>query len=338
MKRLLLLSSVVWASAASADAIDVQVKNRAAMGQGYPEVHLAILEPIAGFRLQLKRSNGEKIDVKGGGKPGVVRVIDLTQPEGTFSYEGTLTINLPNGTQASMPLKFDASLFGPLRMTVDEKKLDLEHQSLELSLNHYAGKAQLRVIMDTGDVAFDGEIPFNGEAPGTPLKVTWPKAPGKVLTIALKAFDTETFFTGTELSPWSYDVPHDELNFDTGKWDIRPSEQGKLDKAASTIRDVVMKVGRHVDLKLYVAGCTDTVGDKAMNKTLSLNRAKSIANYFRKEGIRLPIFFDGFGEDALLVGTPDETDEQQNRRAMYIVSVNLPNLKGLSVTPRWQKL
>jgi outer membrane protein OmpA-like peptidoglycan-associated protein len=104
------------------------------------------------------------------------------------------------------------------------------------------------------------------------------------------------------------------------------------------ISDAVQKFGRLADIKLYVAGHTDTVGAKDYNRGLSLNRARSICAYFRREGLRIPIFYEGFGEEALLVGTPDETDEPRNRRAEYIIAIDKPSVAHAPYEANWKKL
>src|SRR3954463_6346099 len=103
------------------DAVDVSVTTRPELKKGGPQVHVNILEPIAGFRLKLKRSDGKELDVKGGGKPGVTRDIELAQPEGKFTWVGELGVNFPNGTTQVMPLTFDTEIYGQLRMTLKKE-------------------------------------------------------------------------------------------------------------------------------------------------------------------------------------------------------------------------
>ena len=80
-------------------------------------------------------------------------------------------------------------------------------------------------------------------------------------------------------------------------------------------------VGEVLSVKLFVLGYTDTVGNSAANQALSVRRACAIAAYFRAAGVKIPIRYAGKGEDALLVLTPDETDEVRNRRARYLLAV-----------------
>lgn len=331
--------ALVAACPASADSVYVSVSNqRMLIGKGVPSVDVQILEPIAGFWLKLTRSDGKKVSIKGGGRPGQTRVLELAQPEGRFEYEGELTVNLANGTSSSMPLKFDAALFAPLRMTLEKKDIDLVKRRAVFRLSRPAAKAHLKVVMDTGQVAMDEDVPFNGEPAGTPLEVTWREAEGKLMTVHIQAYDNETFFAGVESSPWQVDIPHEEVNFDSGKWDIRADQREKLDKSYELISDAVTKFGRLAEIKLYVAGHTDTVGATPYNRTLSLNRARSLASYFRRRGLRIPVYVEGFGEEAPAVPTPDETDEPRNRRAQYIISIDTPTTTNAPFEPRWQRL
>jgi outer membrane protein OmpA-like peptidoglycan-associated protein len=338
MKTSLLLA-VLLAAPVFADAIDVSYSPTAVKGTALPTVNVHILEPIAGFRLKLFRHDGKKVDVKGGGAPGTVRHLELEQDVGVAAWKGELVVNHTNGTESSMALEFETTLYVPLFLKMDKATdVDIHERRLAFTLTNPAGKAHLKVIMDTGTPAFDGEIPFSGQPAGTKLEVTWPKVEGEVMKIELKAFDTGGFFTGVELTPWHIDIPHEEVNFDTGKWDVKASEQPKLDKSFQQISEAVAKYGHLADIRLYIAGHTDTVAAKEANRKLSYNRAQAIALYFRKKGLKLPLYVEGFGEEALLVDTPDETDEPRNRRAEYILSIDDPGMKNSRVVPRWKRL
>lgn len=332
--------SCLVAGSAFADAISVKLANTKVMrGRGTPQLKIAILEPIAGFRLELNRSDGRPFQWKGGGRPGVIRAIELDSPVGRFTWTGKLTINLPNASTAEMPLEFETMVAEPLKLTVDkDKDVDLEKRTITFRLSNPAGKAELKVLMDTGEFAFDGEVPFSEEPPGTPLVVTWPERAGRPLKISLKTFDSLGLFIGVEFFPWSFEIPHDDITFDTGRWDIKPDEQAKLDESAGKAIDAIRKFGRFADVTLYVAGHTDTVGATANNRGLSLNRAKAIAQYFRRKGVTIPIRYEGFGEEALAVGTDDEVDEVRNRRAQYIISIDAPRISNSHVTPSWKRL
>ena len=91
-------------------------------------------------------------------------------------------------------------------------------------------------------------------------------------------------------------------------------------------------------LKLFVAGYTDTVGSHSANQSLSNNRARSIAQWYRQNGLRIPIYYQGFGEEVLAKPTPDETDEPANRRALYILSSQQPATSESLPRSKWRRL
>jgi outer membrane protein OmpA-like peptidoglycan-associated protein len=80
------------------------------------------------------------------------------------------------------------------------------------------------------------------------------------------------------------------------------------------------------------------VGDKGANRTLSQQRARAIGAYFRKKGLSVPIYFQGFGEDALAVKTEDNVDEARNRRALYILSNFPPPVSYHLPRKAWKRL
>ncbi|KFA88140.1 OmpA family protein [Archangium violaceum] len=336
--RLLLLCLTLTPLCALADAVRVSLQPRAAVGKGLPELRVHIEEPIAGFELKLERGDGQQVRVKGGGKPGTTRALPLEQPEGRFHYEGELVVRFPDAEEASIPLSFDTELLGPLKLTVVPEDVDVPGRKLRFTLSRPAARAQVTVLMDTGKTAFDGEVPFDGAPAGQPLEVTWPEAEGKVLRISLKAFDTADFYTGMDFFPWRVDIPHEEINFASGKADVPAAERRKLDASHALIADAVTRYGRFAQLRLYILGHTDTVGDTDSNRKLSLERARSIAAYLRKRGLKLPIFYEGFGEQSPRVPTQDETDEAANRRAEYILAIEPPALASTPFPPQWRKL
>ncbi len=322
---------------AFADAVDVTINSPVQLGKGQPSISVRINEKIVGFELVLTRSDGKSVDVKSGGKPGTTRIIDLPQPEGKFGYEGELRVLLRSGENGVMPLKFDAALYGPLKLTFDPKDLDLASRKVAVRLSRAADKVHLEITSDTG--ATDNEdIPFNAAVAGTPLEIGWPQMQGQVLRLSLRATDTDGFFTGLDLFPWQVNIPHEEVNFDTGKAEIRADQRAKLDQSAKLIAEAVEKFGRLAAIKLFVAGHTDTQGGSVQNRQLSEARARSIGAYFRGRGLRLPILSAGFGEEALAVQTPDETDEPRNRRAEYIIAIEHPAIRGASFEPTWRPL
>jgi outer membrane protein OmpA-like peptidoglycan-associated protein len=77
------------------------------------------------------------------------------------------------------------------------------------------------------------------------------------------------------------------------------------------------------DLSAYrfrIEGHTDTVGTPDANRALSQKRAEAVADYLEKKFGIQPAKLDavGVGQDDLLVPTPDQTPEPQNRRVKIV--------------------
>jgi outer membrane protein OmpA-like peptidoglycan-associated protein len=159
-----------------------------------------------------------------------------------------------------------------------------------------------------------------------------------VLKINIKVWSTFGFWVGTEVSPFEVQIPHEEVVFEFGKSNIQPSEVHKLSATMTLVAQKLKRFGGLVKLQLYICGYTDTVGSRMSNQELSEKRARSIAAWFRQNGIRVPIYHQGFGEDALAVRTPDETKESRNRRALYVLSVNAPSVQSSIPRRNWKRL
>jgi len=321
-------------------AVDVTVTTVPKRRGDMPSVNITFFETIPGFRLMLTRSDGKKLEQKGNGKRGQTRSIELVQPEGKFGWKGELTLNYSNGETGSMPLEFDTAIWGQLTLKTKKEDVDLTARKWPFTTNRPVTKAKLEVLMDTGKYAFNDEIELKDVKPGEPTSVTWPAAPGKVMMMWLKVFDEAGNFAGAEFWDWWIDIPHDDIEFETGKSDIRESEAQKLEKSYKDINAELVKYAQIPDLSLsiYIIGHTDSVGGKDYNRGLSLSRARSIAAYLRKRGLKAKFFYEGFGEESPKVPQPDETPEAQNRRAQYILSIGPPKITDAPFEPRWQKL
>jgi outer membrane protein OmpA-like peptidoglycan-associated protein len=217
----------------------------------------------------------------------------------------------------------------PLQISIDRAKVDLVKHSVEVKLSRVAERVTLKVVGQSGAVLDDVDKSFTGAAAGTPLVVTWsPVSDEKVAKIEVWGYDTEGYYAGIAIIPWSVSIPHEEVNFETDSDVIRPSEVPKLESSLQAITDVVSK---HADLgkiTLFVVGHTDTVGTADHNLTLSRKRARAIAAWFKGRGLVSPIAYEGTGKAGLLVKTADQIDEPRNRRVDYILALEPPRLGG----------
>lgn len=76
--------------------------------------------------------------------------------------------------------------------------------------------------------------------------------------------------------------------------------------------------------RFRIEGHTDSVGDSAQNMALSLRRAEAVREYLVRGFAIAParLVAEGFGEEQLLIATPDNKPEARNRRVQI---VNLGN-------------
>jgi outer membrane protein OmpA-like peptidoglycan-associated protein len=224
----------------------------------------------------------------------------------------------------------------PLRVEIDKSRA-LSQRTVEIRMNHSPSHVEVKVFGVTGEAPLvEHEQKFAGHAPGETLTVTWPDPGADIGRIEVRSVDTEGASYTYTLTPWSVSIPHEEVNFATDSAVVTPGEAPKLEASLKLINEALAKHREVGAIKLFVVGHTDTVGNAAYNIKLSQSRAQSISAWFRKRGLRIPIYFEGLGEQSLLVATPDETDERRNRRCEYILGVESPALKAVGFRPSWK--
>jgi outer membrane protein OmpA-like peptidoglycan-associated protein len=226
----------------------------------------------------------------------------------------------------------------PLRVDIDKSKVDLKEHHLELVASHDLAKVILKVTGESGAVLADQAIDLAPLPANQALILRWtPSSEETAAKIEVTAYDTDGSWRAITLTPWSFVIPHEEVNFRTASFQIDDKEKPKLEASFAKINDALSK---HPEIRvtLLIAGHTDTVGDAGYNLRLSRSRAQAIAAWFRRRGIKIPIAFEGFGETALLVKTADEVDEPRNRRVDYILSIDEPVFKTSGRAPSWSRL
>jgi outer membrane protein OmpA-like peptidoglycan-associated protein len=228
-----------------------------------------------------------------------------------------------------------------LRVEVEKSKIDLKQHRLEVRLSR-PGKVRVTVIGESGATLADDEHDFSSRPAGAPFVVTWsPSSDEAVATIDVHATDATGAWGNVRISPWFVAIPHDDVNFATDKSEIAESETPKLEAAFAKLNEVLGKDAahgrQHPGITLFIAGHTDTVGNAAYNVKLSQARARAIAGWFRKRGVKMPIAFEGFGESAPAVKTADNVDEARNRRVDYILSDDPPAYGG-GLRPGWKRI
>lgn len=226
----------------------------------------------------------------------------------------------------------------PLEVTIDKSTVDLEKRRLEVRMSRPAGHVRVKVLTASGGLLADDDIDFRGRPANARLVVTWkPLSDEPVARIEVYAYDADDNYKGIAIVPWSLEIPHEEVTFETNSAVIRPAEEPKLEQSLEAIREAFEKHKDLGNVTLFIAGHTDTQGSAEHNRDLSRRRARAIAAWFRSHGLTLPIAYEGLGEHALKVPTADEVDEPRNRRVDYVLSLEPPRLKS-DKPVAWKKL
>ena len=212
-----------------------------------------------------------------------------------------------------------------LTLSVDRDTVSIEEGHLQAKMDGPICSLVMHITRKGGAVT---ETPFSYTGPEQELR--WDPIPrDQIEKIEIRITARDNAYRAVWLVPWSVRIEHKEVNFDTNKAVIRPSEVVSLKESLNKIKEVLQKVeGRCLGtITLFVAGHTDTRGSDEHNLELSRARAKAIANWFKEEGLCISIAYEGFGETALKKLTKDEVDEPANRRVDYILAVEPPVIK-----------
>jgi hypothetical protein len=255
-------------------------------------------------------------------------------PRGTHACVGTLDLRASDGSQGQMPLSITVDVLPPLKLIADRASIDLSGQRVTVTGDRPLSKVVVQVFGPGGAEVGFGETAGAGS---TVVDLQWTGA-GEAVKLVVDGYDMDGLPGRLELLPWSYAIPHEDVVFPSNGDAIPPAEVPKLERAWAEVSAVLAKYGPVVEVRLFVAGYTDTVGGADSNQSLSERRAKAIAAWFRQRGFKGPIAWQGFGEGVLAVGTPDETDEAANRRALYLLAAEAPPISPELPRSSWVNL
>lgn len=235
--------------------------------------------------------------------------------------ECTVKVRFADGATDWITLPLDYSYGGGLHIDLARASVDLEARTLSVGVSTAIQRAEV-VAYGPGKAELDRSTVNIQGGPGQ-VQVPWIGDPADVVLLDV-TLHADNAWAGFTYSPWFLDIPHDDVLFETGSHTIDSAEAWKLERTLKQLDEVMALYGDMVPVKLYIAGCTDTVGDGASNRELSKRRAKAIASWLRAHGYAEPIFYYGFGESLPAVRTGDGVDEVRNRRALYLVGANPP--------------
>jgi outer membrane protein OmpA-like peptidoglycan-associated protein len=96
--------------------------------------------------------------------------------------------------------------------------------------------------------------------------------------------------------------------FDVDRYNLKQQSMVELNRLYE-----FMKANPKV--KVEISGHTDNTGSEAANKTLSQNRAKSVADYLQSKGIPVSrLQYKGYGATKPVAGNDTEAGRALNRR------------------------
>ena len=307
-------------------------------GKDRPAIILRPRADISRVKVVLERADGKKIQLKSGRlRAGKTRELSFKQPVGVHSYVASFDITWSDGDASNFKTTFKITRVGPIKLQIGPGDVDMEARRMVFRLSNPTARAELVILGDRGRRLDVVEVDYQAAPPGDAVELRWDAVEGDILRMDLKVTDIAGFWAGMQITPFSIQIPHDEVVFESGQHGIRATEAPKLVKTMGHIHEAIEQHGTMLALSLYVGGYTDTVGSRGSNQGLSTRRARSISSWFRSHGVRVPIYYQGFGEDVLAVKTPDETDEPRNRRALYILSSQSPSGPGFGAKG-WKRL
>jgi outer membrane protein OmpA-like peptidoglycan-associated protein len=222
-----------------------------------------------------------------------------------------------------------------LKVDITKSDVDLVARTIHFKLNSPCDSVELQVFDENGNLVTEKVEVYEDAVANAKLAISWPPLPDGVdnFRIDLKFTDTNEYWVGTSICRFEGYIEHEEVVFESGKWEIRDKERPKLD---DVLPEMVAMIDRatscdDLNMALYVAGYTDTVGSIADNRELSRKRARAIAEYLIEHGLKgkkIAVYVRGFGEEVLAVKTDDSVDEERNRRADYIIANSPPEIPG----------
>ncbi|MFZ9888044.1 MAG: OmpA family protein [Myxococcota bacterium] len=325
------LSVLCATTSAVADDVSVSVESRVLRGNR-PALTLRIEKDLKQAKLSLQAESRKHREVLGPAKAGTTLRFELPHTEaGRRTWGGELAVLFSDGSSGSMPLRFETEVIGPLEFRVLNDQADIREQHrLVVEADRALSRAEVEVYGEDEVLLASQAVSLEQVPAKTPVTVNWiPGRVGPVLRVQLTVYDDKGTHRTGQFFPFVVSVPHDEVVFESGRHEIRVEEEAKLVAALEQIGVTTKRYQRGVAvgggvLRLFVSGFTDTVGSSSANLALSERRARAIGQWFQRHDVSVPIFVRGFGEEGLRVSTPDETDEERNRRTDYDLSVDGP--------------
>ncbi|TDP75195.1 OmpA family protein [Bradymonas sediminis] len=340
MRRLCLASLVLGislcASTAFAEAgFEYRLEKKVQVSEGMPALVLRATGQIKSGTVTFKSSTAKSFTKKiGAMKSGETKTITMKQSPGTHKFEIKIKATGADGEVLDDAFEVETTSVAPLKLSVDPKKANLGEGKIQVGTNRPLDHIKIEIFDSKNQLLHEGTRQLGGQK--GEFEVNWPTH-ADVTGVRLTAHDVDGFWQSVLLEPFWVEIPHKEIIFEFGKASWTAEEEPKLEATLATIRDAMEKYkDKGLQMQLYIAGYTDTVGSKSDNLRLSTARAKAIATWFRKKGLKIPLYYQGFGESVLAVKTEDETKEERNRRVIYVLGNSRPPTSETLPKSNWK--
>jgi len=314
---------------------DIQVRSRVLQGRRLPAIVVTARADMRGFEVILKQ--GETVVGRYGPlnlRAGRTREFEIRQAPGVMEYRAEIS---HAGIQRPELLTFEVVVARPMEIRISRETVDLSDGSISFSASEPVSRVALVVLGEQGRTLVDEDVDVESRA-GAMTSVQFEPPIGTVTLVRLTAYDRWGFYNGIEITPFFIEIPHEEVNFEFGKASISASEGPKLSRTLQEVHKALRKLRSEFKARLYIAGYTDSVGTRGYNQDLSNRRARSISKWFRSHGLSVGVCYQGFGEDAPAVQTPDETREPRNRRTVHVLANQHPPVSKTFPRSNWKCL
>mgnify|MGYP006304030967 FL=1 len=113
-----------------------------------------------------------------------------------------------------------------LEISIQKDDIDLANRTITFRLNRPCDSVELTVFDVQGEEIASRVEVFDGAPAGEPLSIGWPELPAGTdkFRIDLKVTDVDEFWVGASICRFHGEIPHQEVVFESGKWEIRPEE------------------------------------------------------------------------------------------------------------------
>ena len=326
----------LYASSAFALGFQFKVKNQVSQTDGdHAELVLMAEDFVQKGTVTIKGKKTRKVKL-GKMNPGATKAITLKAPKGSNVFKITIDAVGMDDAKVTIPLEIKTARVAPVKLKIDKDGVDTGKGVIPFKSNRPLDRIEMVVVDEGGDEVSEHSQSYEG-AYGD-LKFEWSYG-GEVAALKLKAYDVDGFWTAVVLEPWFIEIKHEEVVFDSGSSEINASEVPKLEASLAEVQKKMKRFAKfRPDMRLYVGGYTDTVGPSGKNQTLSQARARAISRWFKSKGLKIPVYYQGFGEDGQAVKTEDNVDEPRNRRALYLLANSPPPTSKDIPRARWSRV